>query len=96
MVTKEEIAQNEQFLLLSPCFQFYSIIVFSTKWSFKKKIGYVFKVVGCRVIACGERVKLYIKYTVLKNANYIIPCWNKIETTDTTLDSKLCIEVLKI
>ena len=31
MATKEEIAQNEQFLLLSPCFQVYSIIVLSFK-----------------------------------------------------------------
>ena len=29
MATKEEIAQNEQFLLLQPCFQLYSIIVLS-------------------------------------------------------------------
>ena len=29
MATKEEIAQNEQFLLSSPCFQLYSIIVLS-------------------------------------------------------------------
>ena len=31
MVTKEEIAQIEQFLILSPCFPLYSIIVFSSK-----------------------------------------------------------------
>ena len=35
MATKEEIAQNEQFLLLSPCFQLYLIIVLSFKGSFK-------------------------------------------------------------
>ena len=34
MATKEEIAQNEQFLLLSPYFQLYSIIVLSFKDSF--------------------------------------------------------------
>ena len=35
MATKEEIAQNEQFLLLSPCFQLCSIIVLSFKGSFQ-------------------------------------------------------------
>ena len=34
IATNEEIAQNEQFLLLSPCFQFYSIIVLSFKGIF--------------------------------------------------------------
>ena len=34
MATKEEIAQNKQFLLLSPCFQLYSIIVLSFKGIF--------------------------------------------------------------
>ena len=33
MAIKEEIAQNEQFLLLSPCFQLCSIIVLSFKGS---------------------------------------------------------------
>ena len=39
MVTKEEIAQNEQFLLLSPCFQLYSIIVLSFKGIFHRFSG---------------------------------------------------------
>ena len=34
MATKEEIAQNKQFLLLSPCFQLYLIIVLSFKGIF--------------------------------------------------------------
>ena len=35
MVTKEEIAQNKQFLPLLPCFQLYSIIILSFKGSFQ-------------------------------------------------------------
>ena len=35
MATKEEIAPNKQFLLLSPCFQIYLIIVLSFKGSFQ-------------------------------------------------------------
>ena len=42
IVTKEEIAQNEQFLLLSSCFQLYSIIVLPFKGSFSNFFGYVF------------------------------------------------------
>ena len=34
MATKEEIAQDEQFLLLSPYYQLYSIIILSFKGSF--------------------------------------------------------------
>ena len=34
IATKEEITQNEQFLLLSPCFQLYSIIVLSFSENF--------------------------------------------------------------
>ena len=34
MSTQEEIAQNQQFLLLSPCIQLYSIIALSFKGNF--------------------------------------------------------------
>ena len=43
MATKEEIAQNKQFLFLSPCFQLYSIIVLSFKGSFHSIIVLSFK-----------------------------------------------------
>ena len=39
MVTKEENSQKEHFLLLSPCFQLYSIIVLSFKGSFQFILG---------------------------------------------------------
>ena len=42
MATKEEIAQNEQFLLLSPCFQLHSIIVLSFERGFPENYGYMF------------------------------------------------------
>ena len=56
MANKEEIAQNEQFLLLSPCFQHYSIIVpvhLKDPFHFFT-FGYVLKVVCCRFVVCGK------------------------------------------
>ena len=46
MVTKEEIAQNEQFLLWSPCFYLYLIIVHSFKESFQIHLKRVSKLIG--------------------------------------------------
>ena len=56
MATKEEIACFENFLLLSPCFQLYSIqlLYFHLK-GVSNKIGYVFKVICFRFVVCGER-----------------------------------------
>ena len=49
MAAKEEIDQNEHFLLSSPCVQLYSIIVL-----FPFYLGYFFKVVWCRLVVCGK------------------------------------------
>ena len=51
MATKEEIAQNEQFLLLTPCFQLYSIIVLLFKGSFQFCSSMFLK---CRFVVCGK------------------------------------------
>ena len=62
MATKEEIAQNKQFLLLSPCFQLYSIIIL-----YFIDILYIltdnFNVVSCRFVPCGKGLSLSIEFT---------------------------------
>ena len=65
METKEEIAQNKQFLLLSPCFRLYSIIVLSFKGSSQFFLGYVFEVDCCRIFACGKGLKQTSTYHLL-------------------------------
>ena len=58
MATKEEIAQNKQFLLLSPCFQINSILVLSFKGIFCTFLLDVFKVVCCRFVVCGNGLNI--------------------------------------
>ena len=54
MATKEEIAQNEQFLLLSLCFQLYLIIVLSLKGSFHCFSGMISKSSAADLFVCGK------------------------------------------
>ena len=54
IVTKEEIAKNEQFLLLSLCFQLYSIIVLSFKGSFQKNSGMFSKLSAADFLYVGK------------------------------------------
>ena len=58
-VTKYEIAQNKPFLLLTQCFQLYSISLHLARFSillFRCFFGYVFKVVCCRFAVWGNPV----------------------------------------
>ena len=57
MATKEEIAQNEQFLLLSPRFQLYSIVVLSFKGSFHCLSGMFSKSSAAELLYVGKGYK---------------------------------------
>ena len=67
IVTKEEIAQNVQFLLLPQCFQL---------WRFSMFWQNTFKVVCCRIVVWGKGLKksyirtISIKYTLMWNMIY--------------------------
>ena len=54
MVTKEEIAQNKQFILLSPCFQLCSIIGLSFKGSFQLISGIFSKSSAAELLHVGK------------------------------------------
>ena len=55
---KKIIAQDEQFLLLSPCFQLYSIIVLSFKGSFQFcSCWFSNSAECCRIVVCGKELK---------------------------------------
>ena len=68
IVTKDEIAQNKEFLLLSQCFQpFFSNCTFICRYF--QCFVCVFKIVCCRFAVCGKGLKkalivssLIIKY----------------------------------
>ena len=57
MATKEEIAQNEQFLLLSPCFQLYSIIVLLYKGNSQMFSSTFSTSSAADLLNAGDRVK---------------------------------------
>ena len=57
IVTKGEIAHYEQFLHLSQCFQLHAIIILSFYRDFSYFCLHVFKVVYCRFVVCGKRIK---------------------------------------
>ena len=78
MVTKEESAQNKQFLLMSLCFQIYSIIVLSFKGSFQICSGYVFKVVCCRFDVCFQSrlLQIWCMWERVNACQYpFLTCW---------------------
>ena len=54
MATKEEISQNEQFLLLPPCFQLDSIIVPIFKLSLHKNSGMFSKSAAADFLVVGK------------------------------------------
>ena len=54
IVAKEEIAHNEQFLLLSPCFQRCSIIVLSFKVSLQLSSGMFLKSSAADLLYVGK------------------------------------------
>ena len=62
---KKKLLKNEQFLLLSPCFQLYSIIVLLFKGSFKNKSGMFSKSSAADLlyVLCRKGLK-YNSYTV--------------------------------
>ena len=77
MPTKEEIAQNEQFLLLSPCFQLYSIIVLSFSEIVTDFALMFSKSSAADYFVCGKRVKrnsiLFSRevWQLLQNIQYV-------------------------
>ena len=54
VVKKGDIAHNEQFLLLSQCFQLFFTFIYR---DFLYLCLYVFKVVCCRFVVCGKGLK---------------------------------------
>ena len=70
MSTKAEIAQIDQFLLLSPCYQLYSIIVLSFEGSFKKEIRVCFQ--SCLLQICCMRERVYDLLAVVMSKQ---SCW---------------------
>ena len=61
MATNEEIAQHEQFPLLSPCTQLYSIIVLSFKGSFQIFSVMFSKSSAADLLYVGKRLSQYFK-----------------------------------
>ena len=64
IVTKEEIAHNEQFLLLHNIFNYFHSLYFHIRGSGHFELN-VFKVVFCRFVVCWKRLKCMIPITGL-------------------------------
>ena len=57
IVTKGEIAQNEQFLLLPQCFHFFSVIIPTIIENFSYFLVDILKVVCSRCVVCGKGLR---------------------------------------
>ena len=68
MTTKEEIAQSEQFLHLSPCFQLCSIIVLSFKESFQFYSGMFSKSSSADLLYVGNWSTAEKHYSIYQTA----------------------------
>ena len=83
IATKEEIAQNKQFLLLSPCFQLYSVIVLSFKGSFHF-FGVSFQ--SSLLQSCWETVNPFPHTAFLQQTTLNVFC-QKIENLHNWMDN---------
>ena len=57
IVTKEEIAQNVQFLLLPQCFPLFVIVYPFKLWRFSMFWQNMFKVIWCRIVVWGKGLR---------------------------------------